>query len=65
MRQRILNHVCLLVTLSVVLTFVAVVGVLYYNIDGSRKETVREEAEYIKYALEQVGDSYLTKRWGM
>ena len=64
MRQRILNHVCLLVTLSVVLTFVAVVGVLYYNIDGSRKETVREEAEYIKYALEQVGDSYLTKKVG-
>lgn len=64
MRQRILNNVCFLVILSVVLTFLAVAAVFYHSIDTNRKSSLREEAEYLQYALEQVGDSYLNENVG-
>ncbi len=64
MKQRILNHVSFLVVLSVLLTFVAASAVMYGRYSTFMKQGVRDEAEYIRQAIEEVGERYLTKKVG-
>lgn len=64
MKQRILNHVSFLIVLSVLLTFVAASAVMYGRYSTFMKQGVRDEAEYIRQAVEEVGERYLTKKVG-
>ena len=47
MKQRILNHVGIMVVLSVILTFIAASAVMYGKYNHYMKQDVRNEAEYI------------------
>ena len=64
MRQRIMTHVTVLVVLSVLLTYLAASLVLYHKYRGDMQADVIKEAEYIRYALENVGEEYLAKDLG-
>lgn len=64
MRQRIMSHVTVLVVLSVLLTYLAASLVLYHKYRGDMQADVIKEAEYIRYALENVGEEYLAKDLG-
>lgn len=59
MKQRILNHVSMLVVLSVILTFLAASIVMYSKFNTYIKESVRNEAEYVKSAMEELGEDYI------
>lgn len=58
MKQRILNHVSMLVILSVILTFFAASIVMYSKFNTYIKESVRNEAEYVRAAMEELGEDY-------
>ena len=64
MKQRILNHVGIMVVLSVILTFIAAIAVMYGKYNHYMKQDVRNEAEYIRYAVENTGKEYLNKTTG-
>ena len=64
MKQRILNHVGIMVVLSVILTFIAARAVMYGKYNHYMKQDVRNEAEYIRYAVENTGKEYLNKTTG-
>ena len=64
MRQRIMTHVTVLVVLSVLLTYLAASLVLYHKYRGDMQADVIKEGEYIRYALENVGEEYLAKDLG-
>ena len=64
MKQRILNHVGIMVVLSVILTFIAASAVMYGKYNHYMKQDVRNEAEYIRYAVENTGKEYLNKTTG-
>ena len=64
MKQRILNHVGIMVVLSVILTFIAASAVMYGKYNHYMKQDVRNEAEYIRYAVENTGKEYLNKTAG-
>lgn len=64
MKQRILNHVGIMVVLSVILTFIAASAVMYGKYNHYMKQDVRNEAEYIRYAVENTGEEYLNKTTG-
>ena len=64
MKQRILNHVGIMVVLSVILTFIAASAVMYGQYNHYMKQDVRNEAEYIRYAVENTGKEYLNKTTG-
>lgn len=64
MKQRILNHVGIMVVLSVILTFIAASAVMYGKYNHYMKQDVRNEAQYIRYAVENTGESYLNKATG-
>ena len=64
MRQRIMSHVTVLVVLSVLLTYLAASLVLYHKYRGDMQADVIKEGEYIRYALENVGEEYLAKDLG-
>ncbi|HJC12035.1 MAG TPA: two-component sensor histidine kinase [Candidatus Blautia merdigallinarum] len=64
MRQKIMNHVTVLVVLSVLLTYLAASLVMYHKYRGDMEADVIKEAEYIRYALENVGEEYLEKDLG-
>lgn len=59
MKQRILNHVSMLVVLSVILTFFAASIVMYSKFNTYIKESVRNEAEYVRAAMEELGEDYI------
>lgn len=59
MKQRILNHVSMLVILSVILTFIAASIVMYSKFNTYIKESVRNEAEYVRAAMEELGEDYI------
>lgn len=64
MKQRIMNNVGLLVILSVLLTFIAASGVMYDKYNKYMRQGVKDEAEYLRYALEHIGEEYLTREAG-
>ena len=61
MKQRILNHVSLLVVLSVLLTFFAASVVMYSKFDRSMKDGIQNEAEYVRNGIEEMGEDYLSE----
>ena len=64
MKQRIMNHASILVVLSVLLTFIAASAVMYERLNNYMRQGVRDEALYIRAAMEQVGDRFLTEEIG-
>lgn len=64
MRKKILNHTCLLVVLSILLTFLAASLVMYSKYNEDLKQSVRDSTKYIQDGVEKMGDSYLDKELG-
>lgn len=64
MKHRILNHVGIMVVLSVILTFFAASAVMYGKYNHYMKQDVRNEVQYIRYAVENTGEEYLNKTTG-
>lgn len=64
MKQRIMSHVGLMVTISVFLTFIAASAVMYGKYNGYMQQGVRDEAQYLAYTLDTIGEGYLTKETG-
>lgn len=54
----------IMVVLSVILTFIAASAVMYGKYNHYMKQDVRNEAEYIRYAVENTGKEYLNKTTG-
>ena len=53
MRQKILKQVGVLLTVSILLTFLVVSLTMYSKFNGYMHDSVREEAEYIRVAIEE------------
>ena len=64
MRQRILKSVSVLVILSALISFLAAGLVMYEKFKDSMRQSVRNEAEYIHLAIDDMGESYLTEQVG-
>lgn len=64
MRKKILNHTCLLVVLSVLLTFLAAGFVMYNKYNADLKESVRDSLKYVQDAVEKMGEDYLDREIG-
>ncbi len=64
MKQRIMNNVGLLVALSIFLTFTAASVVMYEKYNSYMQQDVKNEVKYIRYALENIGEEYLTEETG-
>lgn len=64
MKQKILNQVGVLLTCSILITFLAVSLVMYNRFNGYMMQGVRNEAEYIRIALENTSQDYLTEGVG-
>lgn len=64
MKQRMMSHVGVLVVLSILFTFIAASFVMYGKYNAYMYEDVKNEAEYIRYALEHTGEGYLTQETG-
>lgn len=64
MKQKILNQVGVLLTCSILITFLAVSLVMYNRFNGYMMQGVRNEAEYIRIALENTSSDYLTEGVG-
>lgn len=64
MKQRIMNNVGVLVALSVLLTFISASIVMYEKYNSYMRQDVKNESEYLRYALETIGESYLTEETG-
>ena len=62
MKQKILNHVGIMVALSVVLTFIAAIAVMYGKTNEYMIQDVRNEAEYIRFSVEHTGIEELNKK---
>ena len=57
MRKKILNHTCLLVVLSVLMTFLAASLVMYSKYNEDLKQSVRDSTKYIQDSVEKMGES--------
>ena len=64
MRKKILNHTCILVVLSALLTFLAAGLVMYGKYNEDLKESVRDSTKYIQDGVEKMGTSYLDEALG-
>lgn len=64
MKQRIMNNVGLLVALSIFFTFTAASVVMYEKYNSYMQQDVKNEAKYIRYAIENIGEEYLTEETG-
>ena len=62
MRQKILKQVGVLLTVSILLTFLVVSLTMYSKFNGYMHDSVREEAEYIKVAIEETDGAYLNEK---
>ena len=62
MRKKILNHTCLLVVVSMFLTFFAASLVMYSKYNEDLKQSVRDSIRYIQNGVEKMGDSYLDEK---
>lgn len=59
MRKKILNHTCVLIVISVLLTFLAAGMVMYSKYNEDLKDSVRDSTKYIQDSIEKMGNSYL------
>lgn len=64
MRKKILNHTCILVVVSVLLTFLAAGLVMYGKYNEDLKESVRDSLKYVQDGVEKMGNSYLDNALG-
>lgn len=64
MKQRIMNNVCFLVVLSVLISFLAASAVMYQKNSAAIQQDVKNEAEYLRYAVENMGEDYLDTEVG-
>ena len=64
MRKKILNHTCVLIVVSVLLTFLAAGLVMYSKYNEDLKESVRDSTKYIQDGVEKMGNSYLDEALG-
>lgn len=64
MKQRIMNNVCFLVVLSVLISFLAASAVMYQKNSAAIQQDVKNEAEYLRYAVENMGEDYLDAEVG-
>lgn len=64
MRQKILNHVGVLLISSVLITFLVVSLAMYEKFNGYMQEGIQEETEYLRIALENTGNDYLNLEVG-
>ena len=55
MRKKILNHTCILVVVSVLLTFLAAGLVMYGKYNEDLKESVRDSLKYVQDGVEKNG----------
>ena len=62
MRQKILKQVGVLLTVSILLTFLVVSLTMYSKFNGYMHDSVREEAEYIRVAIEETEGDYLNEK---
>ena len=62
MRQKILKQVGVLLTVSILLTFLGVSLTMYSKFNGYMHDSVREEAEYIRVAIEETEGDYLNEK---
>lgn len=62
MKQKILNQVGMLLISSVLITFLVVSLSMYDKFGGYMKESVREEAWYIRLAMEETDGIYLAEK---
>ena len=64
MKQKILKHTCVLVVLSVILTFLAASIVMYQKYNEDLKQSVRDDTIYIKDGIKKMGEEYLNDNPG-
>ncbi len=64
MRKKILNHTCILVVVSVLLTFLAAGLVMYGKYNEDLKESVRDSLKYVQDGVEKMGNPYLDDALG-
>ena len=64
MRQKILNQTAMLLLSSILITFLVVSIAMYDEFSGYMTASVREEAEYIRIALEETNDEKLAVKMG-
>lgn len=58
MKKKILSHTSVMIILTVILTFIAASFVMYDKYNSTMKKGVRDEAEYVKVGIEEVGEAY-------
>ena len=64
MKKKILSHTSVMIILTVILTFIAASFVMYDKFNSTMKKGVRDEAEYVKVGIEEVGEAYLNGNVG-
>lgn len=64
MEQKIRDHGSFLVVLSVILTFFAACFVMYGKFETNMKQSVRNELDYVRAGLEEIGEDYLNGNIG-
>ena len=64
MKKKILSHTSLMIVLTVILTFIAASFLMYDKYNSTMKKGVRDEAEYVKVGIEEVGEDYLSGNVG-
>ena len=64
MKKKILSHTSVMIILTVILTFIAASFVMYDKYNSTMKKGVRDEAEYVKVGIEEVGEEYLSGNVG-
>ena len=64
MKKKILSHTSVMIVLTVILTFIAASFVMYDKFNSTMKKGIRDEAEYVKVGIEEVGEEYLNGNVG-
>ena len=62
MKKKILHHTSIMIIFAVLVTFLAASVVTYNKLNTYMQRGVREEAQYICLAMDEYGDSFLTKK---
>lgn len=65
MKQKILNQVGVLLTCSILITFLVVSLVMYNRFNGYMMQSVRNETEFVRIALENSSEDYLDQSVGV
>ena len=62
MKKKILHHTSIMIIFAVLVTFLAASVITYNKLNTYMQRGVREEAQYICLAMDEYGDSFLTKK---